>query len=62
MAWPYAARAQSRKTMPRIGVLPSAAGAEEEPVYLNVLIDALVKALGLAIPPSLASTADEVIE
>lgn len=39
-AWPFALRAQSRKKIPRIGVLWHAADAEEEAVYLDVLTKA----------------------
>ena len=40
VAWPFASRAQSRKKIPRIGVLWHAASAEEEAVYLDVLTKA----------------------
>jgi putative tryptophan/tyrosine transport system substrate-binding protein len=36
-AWPYAARAQQPKKIPRIGVLWHAGNAEEEEVYLTAL-------------------------
>ena len=39
IAWPFVSRAQSRKTTPRIGVIWTAATAEES-LYLNVLTDA----------------------
>jgi|SRR6185312_3707953 putative ABC transport system substrate-binding protein len=38
--WPFASRAQSRKTVPRVGVLWHAADAEEEEVYLGALTEA----------------------
>ena len=39
-AWPFASRAQQRKTIPRIGVLWHAANAREEEVYLGALTKA----------------------
>src|ERR1700737_1736945 len=38
--WPFASRAQQRKTIPRIGVLWHAANAREEEVYLGALTKA----------------------
>src|SRR6476661_5163874 len=39
-AWPFASRAQPRKTIPRIGVLWHAANAKEEEEYLGALTKA----------------------
>ena len=39
-AWPIAARAQQSKNIPTVGVLWHAASAEEEDVYLSVLVKA----------------------
>jgi putative ABC transport system substrate-binding protein len=36
-AWPFASRAEPRKTIPRIGVLWHAANAKEEEEYLSAL-------------------------
>ena len=40
-AWPIAARAQQSKNIPTVGVLWHAGSAEEEDVYLSVLVKAL---------------------
>ncbi len=40
VAWPFASRAQQRKTIPRIGVLWHATDAKEEELYLDVLTKA----------------------
>jgi len=39
-AWPFATRAQQSKPIPRIGVLWHAGSADEEEVYLSVLVKA----------------------
>jgi putative tryptophan/tyrosine transport system substrate-binding protein len=39
-AWPLAARAQQSKNVPTVGVLWHAGSAEEEEVYLSVLVKA----------------------
>ena len=39
-AWPIAARAQQSKDIPTVGVLWHAGSAEEEDVYLSVLVKA----------------------
>jgi putative ABC transport system substrate-binding protein len=39
-AWPIAARAQQSKNIPTVGVLWHAGSAEEEDVYLSVLVKA----------------------
>jgi putative tryptophan/tyrosine transport system substrate-binding protein len=39
-AWPLAARAQQSKKIPTVGVLWHAGSAEEEDVYLSVLVKA----------------------
>ncbi len=39
-AWPLAARAQQSKSIPTVGVLWHAGSAEEEDVYLRVLVKA----------------------
>jgi putative ABC transport system substrate-binding protein len=39
-AWPLVVRAQQRKNIPTVGVLWHAGSAEEEEVYLNVLVKA----------------------
>ena len=39
-AWPIAARAQQSKNIPTVGVLWHAANAEQEDVYLSVLVKA----------------------
>ena len=41
--WPFAARAQQPKKVPRIGVLWHAANAEQEDVYLSVVTKALAE-------------------
>ena len=40
VAWPFAARAQQSKNTPTVGVLWHAGSAEEEDVYLSVLVKA----------------------
>src|SRR5215475_11635315 len=39
-AWPFAARAQQSKNIPTVGALWHAGSAEEEEVYLSVLVKA----------------------
>jgi len=40
VAWPFAVRAQQDKDVPTVGVLWHAGSAEEEDVYLSVLMKA----------------------
>ena len=64
-AWPLAARAQqSSNKIPVVGVLWHAGSAEEEDVYLSVLVKVnqrTANVLGLTFPQTLIVSADEVI-
>jgi ABC-type uncharacterized transport system substrate-binding protein len=43
VAWPLAARAQQNKNIPTVGVLWHAGSAEEEDVYLSILVKAFIE-------------------